>query len=265
MIRSPNSFTGARREEPVSGPVAGMALWLDAADASTLFTTAAGSTQSGADDPVGRWEDKSGDGYHATQSTDTDWRPTRKLSVQNSRDGVLFDGTDDFMSGLMTGKLSGNNPVTVFCAVNASSQGSTALARAAWGLGRNPGGNLDRRVALLAWESASASAIRLYGGFAVFSQLPLTASVITSLYSGGGGAWQVFQNGPEKTPSSSGTGNMNFQSGDYRIGKHSELDVSRDPFHGYVFEVLIYNTALSTGDRQANEAYLAAKWGITLS
>ena len=64
------------------------ALWLDAADTSTVTTV------SGA---VSQWNDKSGNGRNATQGT-AGSRPAYSSTGFNSRPGVSFDGIDDFMS-----------------------------------------------------------------------------------------------------------------------------------------------------------------------
>ena len=72
------------------------ALWLDAADASTITTV------SGA---VSQWNDKSENGRNATQGTAGN-RPAYSSTGFNSRPGVSFDGTDDFMS-IGGGTISG--------------------------------------------------------------------------------------------------------------------------------------------------------------
>lgn len=77
------------------------ALWLDASDASTLYDATSGGSLVAADGYVKRWEDKSGNGNHATQATDSK-RPQRKTSVQNGLDIVLFDATDDGMATALT-------------------------------------------------------------------------------------------------------------------------------------------------------------------
>jgi len=70
--------------------------WFDPSDLSTLFQDAAGTIPVTADgDPVGLMLDKSGNGYHASQSV-SGARPVYRT------DGVLhwlkFDGIDDFLS-----------------------------------------------------------------------------------------------------------------------------------------------------------------------
>jgi len=60
------------------------ALWLDAADTSTI-TESSGS--------VSQWNDKSGNGYNVTQSTGAA-QPTTGSTTQNSLNVIKFDGND---------------------------------------------------------------------------------------------------------------------------------------------------------------------------
>jgi len=71
-------------------------VWYDPSDLSTLYQDSTGTTPVTADgDPVGRIEDKSGNGNHATQSTAAN-RPVYRT------DGTLhwleFDGVDDYFN-----------------------------------------------------------------------------------------------------------------------------------------------------------------------
>lgn len=87
----------------------------DPSDLSTLFQDAAGTIPVTADgDPVGRMEDKSGNGNHATQSVAAS-RPTYRT------DGVLhaleFDGVDDAMSSSVI-DLTATDKISIFLAIN---------------------------------------------------------------------------------------------------------------------------------------------------
>lgn len=68
--------------------------WYDPSDSSTVWQDAAGTTPAGVGDPVGRIDDKSGNGNHATQTTSAA-RPV----LQQSGDLYYldFDGVDDLM------------------------------------------------------------------------------------------------------------------------------------------------------------------------
>jgi hypothetical protein len=78
------------------------ALWLDAADASTVTTV------SGA---VSQWNDKSGNARNFTQST-AGSRPTYTASALNGRSAVTPDGSDDWLTGPVV--FSGTTPDDYF-------------------------------------------------------------------------------------------------------------------------------------------------------
>ena len=69
-------------------------LWLDASDSSTVLN--AGGLPANADEAVATWSDKSGTARHFIQNTTT-YRPLKKVAVLNGRDGLQFDGINDFM------------------------------------------------------------------------------------------------------------------------------------------------------------------------
>jgi len=72
--------------------------WLDAQRISSLYTTDVGSTNAvNSGDAVGRWEDLSGQGKHATQATSTK-RGTYNPTGCGGKPGVTFDGVDDVLS-----------------------------------------------------------------------------------------------------------------------------------------------------------------------
>jgi hypothetical protein len=88
--------------------------WYDPSDITTLFQDAAGTipvTASG--QPVGRILDKSGNGAHATQSTDSA-RPT--YTVSGGLSYLLFDGSDDWLTASSV-NLSATNKVTFWAGV----------------------------------------------------------------------------------------------------------------------------------------------------
>jgi len=76
----------------------GLKIWLDGNDTSTLFDNNTGGnivTANGAS--IGRWEDKSGNNKHATQSS-AGVRPTFGTNIQNKLNSIRFDGTKYFSS-----------------------------------------------------------------------------------------------------------------------------------------------------------------------
>jgi hypothetical protein len=73
--------------------------WWDPADSATVWQDTAGTTPAGANDPVARIDDKSGNGNHLLQATST-----KRPMLRNS--GALwwleFDGVDDFLTATFT-------------------------------------------------------------------------------------------------------------------------------------------------------------------
>ena len=85
--------------EPVFSPddIAGLKLWIDFSDISTLYTDSAKTTPVTADnDVIGAAEDKSGNGNDHTQTT-TAAKPTYKTGIQNSLSIGRGDGGDELL------------------------------------------------------------------------------------------------------------------------------------------------------------------------
>lgn len=77
---------------------AGLALWLDADDPATTYQDSAGTTPAVSDaDPVGLWQDRSGNGRHLSTTTDAE-RFTLRTGVQNGRRVLRSDGVDDSLA-----------------------------------------------------------------------------------------------------------------------------------------------------------------------
>jgi hypothetical protein len=95
----------------------GRMLWLDSRDATTLFDATTGGSLPAIGAGVARWEDKSGNNYHVTQSTPAN-RPTR----QNT--GLFFDGITNTMDRLTSTDLLRNvtGATLVVAARNIASQ-----------------------------------------------------------------------------------------------------------------------------------------------
>jgi hypothetical protein len=73
-------------------------LWLDASDASTLYTDSGLTTLVAADgDPLGGWKDISGNNRHAIQASGTN-KPAYKTAIKNGLSVVRFDGVNDVLS-----------------------------------------------------------------------------------------------------------------------------------------------------------------------
>jgi hypothetical protein len=92
-----------------------------------------------------------------------------------------------------------------------------------------------------------------------FGTITLNQPYITcSLYDGTSG--YTFLNGSPSGTSFASTGSFNITA--YGVGNYSFAPAGSEPFIGFMGEVIVFNTALTTFQRQSMEGYLAWKWGL---
>jgi hypothetical protein len=113
-------------------------LWLDGADPSTLYDSINFGLIVSANGPIARWEDKSGSMQHVTQATLTN-RPIRKDAIQNGRNVVRFDGSNDILSRGPNSVWQNISWGSIFIVRKVS---RTTLLPWLVGIGANAGGNL---------------------------------------------------------------------------------------------------------------------------
>lgn len=224
-----------RRQVAAAAPftptqIAGLKLWLKAD--GVLWQDSARTTPALLDgDPVGAWDDASGLGTHLTQATATK-RGTLKLAIQNGRPVVRFDGVDDFLISGAAGVYA--QPNTAVCAVRFTS------------------GNryLSGRVTATRLGNSTVFA----GGVGLTLATAISgAHVSSTLLSGvSSAAWLDGAANGTGDPGTNGFDGFTAAAGEGGTAQWSVCDLC---------EVLVYNAALSTADRQACEAYLKARWG----
>lgn len=82
--------------------IAGLTLWLDASDSTTLFQNSDGTTPATADsDPIGYWKDKSRNGSHAIQTVNGN-RPLLRTAVKNGKNVLRFSGVSDYLGSALS-------------------------------------------------------------------------------------------------------------------------------------------------------------------
>jgi hypothetical protein len=252
--------------------IAGLQLWLDAADASTLFDATSGGSLVAANGGVARWEDKSGNGRHFSQS-DSAKRPQRKTAQQNGLDSLLFDGTNDSLTGsdFLDGDVGGT---TVFVVLQRNATGALH-------------GILTKGTTNGGWVFRIANTNKLNGGawtdgsFANSTDVSSSEAVTATGYTAF--AWrhtagsfhtqQFFRNGISVAVASpleagSGARTLPNTSDVMRIGVQRYDGALAAPgdyflYNGNIAEIIVYDSALSDTDRDAVESYLMSKWAIT--
>jgi hypothetical protein len=232
------------------------ALWLDAADSSTLFDAVSGGSTPAADGAVARWEDKSGNARHATQSSSGS-RPQRKTSLFNSLDSIRFDGSDDIL--LMDFGGSTSQPVYVFAATRKNGNPADVNGRVFHSSSSNSGeSNVFLPLAALGASSGPIAGNYVWNfGSNVNSSAAFgsTHAIYATLASGSGSV--IFRNGTSSTTANPGTNALQRYCS--IGGRHH--DGLRN-YNGDISEIIIVSAATATEDRQIIEGYLAHKWGL---
>jgi hypothetical protein len=231
------------------------ALWLDAADSSTLFDATSGGSLVAADGAVARWEDKSGNARHVTQGT-LGSRPARKISIQNSKDGILFDGNNDDLSGSISINPLNESTFVVFwlsysagrTEIMLSSGDDTVLSNGVSILPRwsddnayLQSGYVDQRVVVASAIGTAATILAVTGG------LNQIAYKDGSTFGSAGANQSVTAVNRTATYIGSGRG----------------VSSLNRYFAGHIFETIWIDSVVSSTNRQLLEGYLAHRWGLT--
>lgn len=241
--------------------VANLRLWLDADDSTTVYDAQEGGNLATVGTSVARWEDKSGHGQHAIQSTASN-RPTR-FATLNGRAGMNFALNQWFRGSFVTANTSKTLSAIVVFSMDSTTQDSGRLlslsASNAADSASSAGGTAIARNATNAKLQSNANGNTTNMPIADIAYN--TSYIVSAVYNGTNQV--LYLNG-----ASVGTQahTANFNTALYGIGFNSYTSpASTDRWVGAINEVVLYDTALSAADRTRIEGYMAWKWGIQSS
>jgi hypothetical protein len=222
------------------------ALWLDAADASTI-------TESGG--AVSQWNDKSGNGRNVAQGT-AGARPALTAANLNAKDVLTFDG-GDFLATSVNFPLTGNAAFSIFyVAKKTTTANGMTLGWGNTGSAGNAAGYYDDgTISALSFAGAQNYNTTLSQNniwhIAAFTKLPGAIGTTS----------QAFRNGADVAAPPHSSATPNIASASFVVGQWANFSTSR--FIGSMAEVIVTSSSASTFDRQRIEGYLAHKWGLT--
>lgn len=219
-------------------------LWLDAADASTIFDAASGGSLTADGGFVGRIEDKSGNARHATQSTSAN-RPVRS--------GASISFVDKWLSIPVSAWAINRLLIGVF-----NSSGTGWISGGFINIQSTPIDNPELR-----WGTgASGDNCGHYwnGGYAVSNTTSygLSTSSVHATTVATDGTLTQWRNG---TQSVTGTRTASWSTiNEFTIGKFITF-LAQTGRAGTLRELIVCNPS----DRQITEGYLAWKWSLQSS
>lgn len=246
---TPSSWTPA--------DLADLALWLDGDDDST-FTYSSGTL-------VSQWADKSGNGYHATQGTSAN-QASRSATV-NGRGALWFDGTDDWMT-LGDVLDLGTADLEVFVVAKRTNTGGGVIGKykvspadGSWLV------HIDTGSSAMKWSSVLDA-----GAVAVATQaaaVNLDTHLVSAAFDRTDGQLRQRIDGVAAPATvnftSDSASNRNTTTSAYIGALRNSADSGFQAgyyFGGYICEIVVVASSLSTGDRDSLEQYLARKWQV---
>ena len=208
-------------------------MWLDGADQSSMTLSGSSVTQ---------WRDKSGNGYHALPNVGGS---AITMGTLNNLSAITFPAasTAAFLPSSSLSVGSGGYSVFLIANLTSFASGGTRIYSA------------DGIQAFI--DVSSPPILSLYNGgflsssFTVIADTPFIYSYTISSTASG-----LWKNGI----SAGTTGGATSIISNFYIGNFNSE--ARFSFTGQMGDFLIFNTALTTSQRQQVEGYLAHKWGL---
>jgi CTP:molybdopterin cytidylyltransferase MocA len=207
----------------------GLALWLDADDASTL--TLNGST-------VAHWADKSGNNRHVSQAVSAR-QPA--LTTLGTRTALAFNGSTTWMTRAATFGLS--QSITSFTVAQTADVSQLRFI-------------FDNNARMIAGFSGGSS-FGLFAGAWLTGPGPVANAPFVGSYVANAGSSQVFRDGTQIVSGNAGTGGV---STNFSVG--ARFSGNQYFWFGPIAEIILVTSTLPTADRQRVEGYLAHKWGL---
>ncbi|MBM4034743.1 MAG: PEP-CTERM sorting domain-containing protein, partial [Planctomycetes bacterium] len=190
---------------------------------------------------VAQWLDISGNA-HNTTATISD--PAYAASALAGKPAVRFDGDDAFQLGNLGAFFPSAATLFVVATIN------------------DNGYNLFTTRNNDTWWRWDGNGLAYPGPFRTsridnYTAMPNSGSYVFEVRSSGSG-WEMFINGTTR-----GAQGANYNAGDdYRIAMNDDGQTQKRLL-GDISEIVVFNSALSAGDRNNVGAYLGAKYGIT--
>jgi hypothetical protein len=235
-------------DEIVPSDLTGLVAWWDA----NAITPVADGTA------IAQWDDSSGNAKHATQATGTK-QPVYKTSILNGKPVVRFQGTDDFMD-VPAIDLSATKAITVIGVFNST---VNATDQVIIEMSANYGSQTDSFILYRASDN-----LPLFGAEGNVGFVDAKTAFIQSAHAVFAGVIDmskalrevsVWKNGTFGTLGNNSNNTGFFGNRALYMGARAGTSLF---LTGDIAELMIFNRALTGGERGRMEEYLAYKWGI---
>ena len=234
--------------------IPGCVLWLDAIDSNTVFSDFAGTTLATPGGAVARWNDKSGLGNHVSQGTAGN-RPTlSNIPSSNAYGAIYFATTAAQLTGINNNPQTGNLSRTMFFIMHLPNTSSRFTA----GTGTHSAGTPPTVFGV----DNSPGIPTLWAPYvytAVDNVFNVQVIGTRYVYMYHNSAISQLGGGYDFTNSNTKSTTLNTIADPWRFGQRADGQGSTT---SYLCEVILYNSALTTDQRQQVEGYLTWKWNL---
>ncbi len=222
--------------------ISGCQLWLDAADVNSFVLS--GTT-------ITRWNDKSGNGRNATASGSPILRPN---SI-NGQSSIFYDGVvSTTFSGTISITTSSIFAFAVFISnLNVGNEGMRIISFTGPGCAD---WNCSTTVIPFLYDTNRIQTWRNSSTTTNLTCPAVGSTILTTTYYDGSIAYNSLFGGSSSSAISS--------SGSFNISNYA-MTFGNVNMKGYLAEVIVFTSVLSTTQRQQIEGYLAWKWGLQSS
>ena len=237
-------------------PVSGAALWLDASNSSSVRNGS--GTVATAGQGVGTWYNVAAGATGSVKATNSSTRPVYGSATMGGKPVISFDGSDDALYTTSTYANTGNR-LTAFVVMRNTAI-TTNYARSVSFVGATSGNDYDNvgNWCLDSGSNGTSLYVERNGGHAQGSLPAVNVAYIAEVVFDGTNCTTYVNGTMLGTPFAS-TGNFNLSK--VAVGAGWSAGAAQSwCLTGDIAEVVVFNSALSTADRQTMEAYLTSKW-----
>lgn len=240
----PRTVASTGRTLPTIPITSGRVLHLDASVASSLYDATSGGNLVSVGGSVARWEDQSGNSRHGTQATSNNRPIYRKYDDVG---GLYFDGTNDSF----TGSFPTLSAQTVCMACILELNGSNSRLFSQRNTGNTDFSQAGHYIPILQESSGNNIASYATSGFRVSTVMKANNFSLFAIHTGSNLFLRI--NGTE---TSTYAHTLNGTFAEYSIASNFGIE----NFDALIFEIIAYDSALSSADRTSIEDYFKDKY-----
>ena len=230
-------------------------VWYDPSDLSTLFEED-GTTPASVDGPVGKILDKSGNGNHLIQTTETKC-PTLRLA--GGLYYLEFDGVDD---GLQASAIdfTGTDAMSVFAGARKEADEVAVVAELSNNLGANNGAFRLASIGGDVWRYSSKGTSVANSNASGY--VPPVTSVLTGLSDISSDTAIIRVDGSQEASAGANQGTGNYGNHALNIGARSSGSTLQ--LNGRIYGVVVRGATSSAAEIASTEKYIASKTGVSI-